>query len=103
MIEQSSHSVSILPGVQSRDSPIDLPGPLSSWQRHLVSPGPAHRQDHRDAPGAQGELAGALQSRRSEQEEDRTVSMLWSSVLQHSLGQEHHSLDNVGFLLVKTY
>ena len=79
------HCVS-LAGVQSRDPEADIPREISSRERDIVSTGTAGGQNHRDAPRAQGESARTIQSGRSQQEEIRQISMLWSHDVQHPLG-----------------
>ena len=63
-------------GFQSWDSPPNLPGPVSPRERDALRPGAAHRQDHGDAPCAEGEPPRALESGRPQPEEDGAVSML---------------------------
>ena len=75
-----------LSGVQSRDPAVDLPREISSRERDIVSTGTAGGENHRDAPRTQGESARTIQSGRSQQEEIRQISMLWSHDLQHPLG-----------------
>ena len=74
-------------GVQSRNTPTDIPGQVPARERDSVRAGAAHGQDDRDAPRPAGVATGTFQSRRSEPEEDRAVPLLWRDVLQHSLGQ----------------
>ena len=74
-------------GVQSRNTPTDIPGQVPARERDPVRAGAAHGQDDRDAPRPAGVATGTFQSRRSEPEEDRAVPLLWRDVLQHSLGQ----------------
>jgi len=81
-------------GLQSRDPPVDIPRSISSWERDVVCIGPARGQDDGDAPCAQRESARALQSGRSQQEEDWQISMLWSDDLQHPL-EYHHPYINI--------
>ena len=63
-------------GFESWDPPTDLPGPVSPRERDAVRAGAAHREDHRDAPGAEGESARALESGWPQQEEDGAVPVL---------------------------
>ena len=74
-------------GVQSRNTPTDLPGQVPPRERNTVRAGAAHGEDHGDASRPAGVVARTLESRRSEPEEDREVPLLWSHVLRHSLGQ----------------
>jgi len=52
----------------------------------LVCPGAAHGEDGGDAPCPEGESPGTIQSRRSPQEEDSWLTLLWGHGLRHSLG-----------------
>lgn len=71
---------------QGRDPPTYLPGPLPARQRDPLGTRAPYREDCRDAPGAQGEPAGALFTGRPAQKEDGSVTMLWPRILLHTLG-----------------
>jgi len=47
-------------GVQGRDPPLDLPGPVPARERDPVRPRAAHRQDRGHASRSKGEFAPAL-------------------------------------------
>lgn len=75
---------------QGRDPQTHLPGPVPARERDAVGPGPAHRQDRRHAPRAQGEPARAELTGRPAPEEDGGLAVLRPPLLLHTLGESRH-------------
>lgn len=73
-------------GFQGRNTAADIPGQVSARKCDPVRTGAAHGEDRSDAPRPQGEPPGTFKSRRSPQEEDSWLTLLWGHGLRHSLG-----------------